>query len=177
MKIASLTQVITITASLLAGGGVPKGYDFIKYDLLGIARNDAEAFTRHLMDEHVMTDEVCKTATLDAREGFASLTVRPDDCFVIKRKDSYGNIVDMKLLPPPDRADKIKTMYSDSCGIAYAGETPFDFGFHKGGFDYDESKKGSSILRVYKDGCTLRYEYSIYGSTQKWQWIKYDHQK
>lgn len=176
MKIASnLTQVLTVAVSLFAGGGIPKGYDFIKHDLMGIARNDAEAFTRHLMDEHVLSDEVCKTATLDAKEGFASLTVRPDDCFVVKRKDAYGNIVSMHLLPPPDRADKIKEMYSSNSGIAYAGEAPFDFGFHKGGFDYVESKKGSSVLRVYKDSCTLRYEYSIYGATQRWQWVKYQH--
>ena len=176
MKIVSnLTQVITVAVSLFAGGGIPKGYDFIKYDLMGKPHNDAEAFNLHLMDEHMLKDEVCKTATLDAREGFAAISIRPDDCIVVKRKDSYGNVLDMKLLPPPDRAEKIKEMYSSNSGIAYAGEKPFDFGYHKGGFDYVQSQKGSSILRVYKDSCVLRYEFNKYGTTQRWQWVKYQH--
>ena len=180
IKIASnLTQVITVAISLFAGGGIPKGYDFVKYDLLKKPHNEQEAFTRHLMNEHVLNDEVCKTATLDARDGFAAISIRPDDCIVIKRKDSYGNVIDMKLLPPPDRADKIKAMYSDNCGIAYASEIPFDFGVHQGGFDYVQSKKdtknGVSILRVYKDGCTLRYRIDTYGYVKDWQWISYKH--
>ena len=175
MKIANtITIGLAIIGSL---GSIPTGINAIKYDLLGIARNDAEAFTRHLMDEHVLSDEVCKTATLDAKDGFAAISLRPDDCIVIKRKDSYGNVIDMKLLPPPDRADKIKELYSDNSGIAYAGEQPFDFKVHREDlpYKYDESKKGSSVLRVYKDSCILRYEFSRYGTAQNFQWIKYNH--
>lgn len=177
MKITNLIPIIIAIAGSL--GSIPTGVNAIKHDLLGIARNDAEAFTRHLMDEHMLTDEACKTATLDAREGFAAISIRPDDCIIIKRKDAYGNVIDMKLLPPPDRAEKIKEMYSDNSNIAYAGEKPFEFGVHKGGFDYDQSKKatknGVSILRVYKDGCTLRYRIDTYGYVKDWQWVKYQH--
>src|SRR3972149_10335862 len=124
MKIANrITTWIAILSSLpLSITGIVKVVDLVKHDLAGMARNEAEAFTRHLMDDHVLSDEVCKTATLDAKEGFAAISLRPDDCIVIKRKDAYGNVIDMKLLPPPDRVDKIKEMYSGNSGIAYAGQ-------------------------------------------------------
>lgn len=177
MKIANnLTTWIAILGSLpLAAGGISKGIDIVRHDLIGIARNEEEAFQRHLMSDHFMSEEKAYCDVISAKNGFVVVNMFPDGCVTIKRKDENGNIVSMKVLPEPGKVDKIKEIYSDNSGIVYASEVPFKFGVHLGDFDYVESKKGSSVLRVYGDSCILRYEFSIYGASQRWKWIRYNH--
>lgn len=180
MKFNSVITTIIAVSSLFAGGGIPKGVDFIKYDVLGKVHNFDEACMRHLISDHLSIEEECKSVTLNAREGFASITIRPDDCIVIKRKDNYGNIMSSKLLPDPKMVDKIKELYSfNDYSVVYASETSFDFGVHKGAFDYAEIEKVVKsemvVIRTYTDRCVLRYNLDRSGFVKNWVWIKYRH--
>lgn len=176
MKItSSITIALAICGSL---GSIPTGINAIKYDLLGMARNEPEVYTRHMIADHLVSIEEPQATVIYRPNEFISVNVFPDGCVVVKRKTTDGMVTSNTVVPDPKMVDKIKELYSGSDNnIAYAMEPPFDFGAHKADYGYDESKKGSSVLRVYKDGCVLRYEFNKYGTSQRWQWIKYNHQK
>ena len=64
-------------------------------------------------------------------DGVIIVNVFPDKCVVVKRKTGDGMVTAMKVLPDPERAQKIKELYSDTDnGVVYAMAAPFDFSAH-----------------------------------------------
>ena len=164
------------TIIALSLGGIVESIDRIKYDLLGKARNIPEANTRHMIADHLTEKEEVKSWVVRLPSEFLTINVSLDGCVVLKRKTIEGMVTSNTVVPAPKMADKIKELYSENdFNLAYAMELVFNLGAHKKDYAYDESKKDSSMLRTYKDGCVLRYEFDKYGVTQHWQWIKYQH--
>lgn len=174
----NLSTWLAIPAALaLSIGGITKSIDLFKYDLLGMARNEAEAYTRHMISDHLGSDEETKTMVMRCPKEVIILSVAPDGCATLKRKTIEGMVTSNTLVPDPKMADKIKELYSGSDnGVAYAMAAPFDFGAHNKDYGYKEEKtSGAAIVRTYGDGCVLRYEFDKYGNSLNWTWIKYNH--
>ncbi len=178
MKITnSLSTWLAIAGMLPMGvGGIAKGVDILRYDFLGKAHNEEEVYVRHMTSDHLLDNEHAQTTKIPVTDGVIIVNVFPDKCVVVKRKTSDGMVTAMKVLPDPEKAEKIKEIYSDcSNGVAYAMAAPFDFGAHKQDCDYKEEKQGVAIVRSYGDGCVLRYEFDKYGNSKNWVWVKYKH--
>ena len=178
MKIANnvSTWLAIFGALPLAIGGISKGIDTFRYDLFGVPRNDEEVFVKHMTSDHLLDNEQAQTHVIHVTDGVIIVNVFPDKCVVVKRKTGDGMVTAMKVLPDPEKAEKIKEIYSDSDnGTAYAMAAPFDFGNHKQDYDYKEEKRGAAIVRSYSDGCVLSYGFDKYGNSRGWEWIKYRH--
>lgn len=178
MKIANnLTTWLSIPPLIaVALGGITKGVETFRYDLFGAPRNDEEAYVLHMASDHLLDNETAQTTSIPVSDGVIIVNVFPDKCVVVKRKTEDGMVTAMKVLPDPERAQKIKELYSDTDnGVAYAMAAPFDFCAHKHDSDYKEEKRGATIVRTYSDGCVLRYEFDKYGNTKNWTWVKYNH--
>ena len=157
-------------------GSVSKGVEILKYDLLNMPENDEEIYMRHSISDHLLDNEHAQTTIIPVTDGIIIVNVFPDKCVVVKRKTNEGMVTAMKVLPDPDKAEKIKEIYSDSDkGMAYAMAAQFDFGAHNKDYGYKEEKQGAAIDRTYGDGCTLRYEFDKYGNSRNWTWVKYNH--
>lgn len=180
MKIANnLSTWLAILGALpLAVGGVSKGIETFKFDLFGMPRNDEEVFVKHMVSDHVLGNENAQTTTIPVTDGVIIVNVFKDKCVVVKRKTGDGMVTAMKVLPDPEKAEKIKEIYSDyDNGVAYAMAAPFYFGVHKQDCDYKERKSDGGILRTYSDGCVLRYEFDKYGNSKGWEWVQYKHKE
>lgn len=178
MKIANkLSTYLAIPATIaLSLGGISKSIDLIKYDILDMSRNEAEAYTRHMISDHLGSDEETQTMVMHCPKETIILNMSPDGCATLKRKTIEGMVTSNTLVPDPKMADKIKELYTDSDnGIVCAMAAPFDFGIHKQDYDYKEEKRGAAIDRTYGDGCILRYGFDKYGNSKDWAWIKYRH--
>lgn len=178
MKIANnvSTWLAIFGAIPLAVGGISKGVDTFRYDIFGVPRNDEEIFVRHMASDHLLDNEQAQTTVIPVSDGVIIVNVFPDKCVVVKRKTDEGMVTAMKVLPDPEKAEKIKELYSDSDNsVAYAMAAPFDFGVHKQDYNYKEEKQGASVLRTYGDSCVLRYEFDKYGNSKNWTWLKYRH--
>lgn len=178
MKIANnLTTWLAIPGAIvIALGAITKGMETFRYDLLGMARNDEEVFVKHMTSDHLFDNETSQSNSIPVSDGTIIVNVFPDKCVVVKRKTSEGMVTAMKVLPDPEKAEKIKEIYSDyNNGVAYAMAAPFDFGAHAQDCDYKEEKRGVAIVRTYGDGCILRYEFDKYGNSKNWSWVKYNH--
>ena len=178
MKITnSISTWLAILGALpLAVGGISKGVDTFRYDLFGVPRNDEEVFVKHMTSDHLLDNEHAQTTIIPVTDGMVIVNVFPDKCVVVKRKTSEGMVTAMKVLPDPEKAEKIKEIYSDSDnGTAYAMAAPFDFGAHNKDYGYKEEKRGAAIVRTYGDGCVLKYEFDKYGNSKGWTWVKYKH--
>lgn len=180
MKIANnLTTWLTIAGMIPLGiGGITKGIDLLRYDLLDKAKNDEEIYIRHMIADHLQTSEITKTYPIPIEGGGRLLVnVYKDKCGVVKRETEDGMITKNTVFPDPDRAGKIKEMYSSSNGLAYAMAPPFDFGYHRKDKGYEENKKGNVVYWKYQDGCVLSYRYDDYGNTKDWRWEVYNHDR
>ena len=178
MKIANnVSTWLAIPATIaLSLGGISKSIDLVKYDILDKSRNEAEAYTRHMISDHLGSAEETQTMVMRCPKETIILNVSPDGCAALKRKTIEGMVTSNTLVPDPKMADKIKELYSGSDkGTAYAMAAPFDFGVHKQDYDYKEEKQGAAIVRTYGDNCVLRYEFDKYGNSRNWTWVKYKH--
>ena len=158
-------------------GGITKGIDLLKYDLLGKARNDDQVYIRHMISDHLQSEEDAKTTTIPLDNGFLIINIYKDKCVIVKRKTVDGMITKNTVLPDPDRIEKIKEMYSSSRGIAYAMSPAFDLGYHRRDYNYKEKQDGKDIYRVYNDKCLLVYSLDAYGNTVNWRWRAYNHDR
>lgn len=178
MKIANnLSTWLAVFAALpLAFGGITKAIESIRYDLIGTPRNDEEIFIKHTLSDHLMDKEPSQTHKIPVTDGIIIVNVFPDKCVVVKRKTNEGMVTAMKVLPDPEKIEKIKSLYSDgSNGIAYAATPAFDFGQHKNDQSYNEAKAGEEVIRAYKDKCSLKYGFDKYGNSKGWVWLRYNH--
>lgn len=177
MKIANNvgTWLAIFGAIPLAIGGITKGIDLLRYDLLGKAHNDEEVYIRHMIADHLQISEATKTTTIPISDGYLIISVYRDKCVVVKRETEDGMVTKNTVLPDPDKAEKIKKMYSNSGNLVYAMSPSFDFGYHKRDSNYRENQKGREIFRLYNDGCVLAYSYDDYGNTGNWHWKVYKH--
>lgn len=174
MKITNIIALMTAIPLVL--GGITKGVDMVKYNLLGKAHNDEEVYVRHMKADHLYTDEKPAITNIQIPDGgLARFLAYSDGCIVIKRQTEDGMTTGNKIFVKPEYAEKIKEMYSDSGNIAYAGMQKFDFGVHKGDLNYKEEKKRTIVIRYYRDGCNLGYEIDDYGNTASWRWLLYKH--
>lgn len=169
------TWLAILGAIPLAVGGITKGIDLLRYDLLNKAHNDEEIYTRHMIADHLQTSETVKTTTLLVNGGYLVINIYKDKCVVVKRETEDGMVIKNTVLPDPEKAEKIKNMYSNSGNLAYAMSPPFDFGHHRKDYGYEEKKKGAMIYRIYRDECVLSYSYDNYGNTINWRWEVYRH--
>lgn len=180
MKIANnvSTWLAVLGAIPLAVGGISKGIDIFRYDVFGMSRNDEEVFVKHMTSDHLLDNEHAQTTTIPVADGVIIVNVFPDKCVVVKRKTFDGMVTAMKVLPDPEKAEKIKEIYSDcNNGVVYAMVAPFYFGAHKQDNNYKEQKSDGGILRTYSDGCVLRYEFDKYGNSKHWEWVEYKHKE
>lgn len=169
-----LALISMIPASIT---GIIKGVEEFQHRVLGKAQSVNEIYMRHLIYDHIMKEDKSERNTMNTREGFAEICKFPsDDCIAVQRKTEYGDPISITVLPSPDKIDKIKEIYSSSCGVAYAQGIKFDFGVHLKDFKCKEIIVKDLVKRVYSDGCCLQYRYDVKsGSTIDWTWIIYKH--
>ena len=124
-----------------------------------------------------MKEDKSERSTMNTREGFAEICKFPsDDCIAVQRKTEYGDPISITVLPSPDKADKIKEMYSGNYNVVYAEGIKFDFGVHLKDFNCKEVIYGNTVKRTYSDGCCLQYRYDTKtGQTIDWTWLVYEH--
>lgn len=168
---------ILIPVILASVTGIFKGVEEFQYKVMGKAHSVNEIYMRHLINDHIMTEEKADRKTTDTKEGYAEMSkYSSDDCIAIQRRSEYGDVISITVLPSPDKADKIKEIYSSNYGVAYAGQIKFDFGVHLKDFKCKETINGNTVKRTYSDGCCLQYKYDVKsGLTIDWVWLVYKH--
>lgn len=179
MEIISKLKNLSISIPVILASitGIIKGVEEFQYRIMGKAHSVNEIYMRHLINDHIMTEEKADRKTTDTKEGYAEMSkYSSDDCIAIQRRSEYGDVISITVLPSPDKADKIKEIYSSGSGVAYAGGIKFDFGVHLKDFNCIEVRSGSIVKRTYNDGCRLQYKYDVKsGSTIDWVWLIYKH--
>jgi len=135
-----------------------------------------------MFDDHLIKDDERLENNVKSGGSTISTWVYKDKCIVVRRIEEDGNIGGYKILPHPYHAEEIKEKFSmGDFGNpdVYAAESKFSFGYHKGDKEFVEvfkkAKRGSKVVRTYKDGCKLAYEIDNYGNTHVWRWIIYNH--
>lgn len=168
---------ISIPVILASVTGIFKGVEEFQYKVMGKAHSINEIYMRHLIYDHIMKEDKSERSTMNTREGFAEICKFPsDDCIAVQRKTEYGDPISITVLPSPDKADKIREMYSSNSYIVYADGIKFDFGIHLKDFKCSEVINGNTVKRIYSDGCLLQYKYDVKsGSTVDWVWLVYKH--
>ena len=176
-KLKNLSILIPIILASITG--IVKGVEEFRYKILGKAHSVNEIYMRHLINDHIMIEEKADRKTTDTKEGYAEMSKYPsDDCIAIQRRSEYGDVISITVLPSPDKADKIKEIYSNNYDVVYADGIKFDFGVHLKDFKCEEVINKNTVKRTYSDGCCLQYKYDVKsGSTVDWVWIKYNHNK
>ena len=146
----SISTWLAILGALpIAVGAISKGVDTFRYDLFGAPRNDEEVFVKHMTSDHLLDNEHAQTTIIPVTDGMVIVNVFPDKCVVVKRKTSEGMVTAMKVLPDPEKSEKIKEIYSDSDKVLPTQWLPpFDFGAHNKDYGYKEEKRGAAIVQT-----------------------------
>lgn len=110
---------ISIPVILVSITGIFKGVEEFQYKVMGKAHSVNEIYMRHLIFDHVMKEDKSDRSTIDTKEGYAEISKFKDDCIAVQRKTEYGDTISITVLPSPDKADKIKEIYSSNSNVAY----------------------------------------------------------
>lgn len=158
----------------VAIGGVSKGVDILKFDILGLPKNSEERYIQHMVKYHFANNETPKTATIDRDDG-SKIMIQDylDGCTTMKKISKDGLPSGFKIIPAEGKEDSLG-MYGG--GVAYAGQQQkLDLGAHKDDLNYNEVVKDNKIERTYGDGCVLVGYIDEYGNVGGWVWVKNKH--
>lgn len=175
MKIASILKnwLIVLPMIPVAVGGVSKGIDILKHDIIGLPKNSEERYIQHMVRSHFVEDENSKSTTIETNNGNkVIIQVFSDGCVTMKRISRDGLAGGFKIIPEPGKEDNLSR---NENGIAYAGQTGIDLGSHRNDVNYKEKIDDRKIIREYGDGCILIGHIDKYGNVKNWEWTKYKH--
>ena len=157
----------------VAIGGVAKGVDILKYDIVGLPKNSEEKYIQHMIRSHFVEGENSKSTTIEMDNGNkVIIQVFKDGCVTMKRISKDGLASGLKIIPEPEREDSLS---KNEGNIAYAGMSKVDLGAHRNDSNFKEHIKSNEIVRVYNDGCVLIGRLSKLGNIDRWEWVKYQH--
>ncbi len=156
----------------VAIGGVSKGIDILKFDIIGLPKNSEERYIQHMVKYHFANNETPKSATIERDDG-SKITIQDylDGCTTMKKISKDGLPSGFKIIPAEGKEDDLG-MYDD--GVAYAGQQRLDLRVHKNDLNYTEKVIGNRIERTYGDGCLLVGLIDEYGNVT-WEWVRFKH--
>lgn len=157
----------------VAIGGVSKGIDILKFDILGLPKNSEERYIQHMVRSHFAEGEGSKSTTIEMESGNKIIVqVFKDGCVTMKRVSKDGLAGGFKIIPEPGKEDSLSR---NENGVAYAGQVKIDLGSHRDDVNYNEKMTDKKIIREYRDGCVLIGYIDKYGNVKNWEWIRYNH--
>ena len=176
MKIISKLKnwLIVLPMIPVAVGGVSKGIDILKHDIIGLPKNSEERHIQHLVKYHFNSNETPKSATIDRNDG-SKIIIQDysDGCTTMKKISKEGLPSGFKIIPESEKEENFG--WNDN-NIVYAGKSQkLNLGSHRDDLNYKEKMIENKIERTYGDGCVLIGFIDEYGNVNKWEWIKYKH--
>ncbi len=160
----------------VAVGGVSKGIDVLKYDIIGLPKNSEEKYIQHMVRSHFTEGENSKSTTIEMDNGSKLIVqIFKDGCITMKRISRDGLPGGFKIIPEPGKEDNLS---KNENGIVYAGQkTRINLGSHRDDINYNEKIINKKIIREYGDGCVLIGSIDSYGNVNNWEWVKYKHKQ
>lgn len=157
----------------VAVGGVSKGLDILKYDIVGLPKNSEERYIQHMVRSHFVEGENSKSTTIEMESGNKIIVqVFKDGCVTMKRISTDGLASGFKIIPEPGKENDLS---KNENGIAYAGVPKVDLGVHRNDSNFRENMKNNNVIRIYNDGCVLVGYMGKLGNIDRWEWVKYNH--
>lgn len=165
--------LILIPMIPVAIGGIAKGLDIFRYDILKFPKNSEERYIQHMVRSHFIEGESSKSTTIEMENGSKIIVqVFKDGCVTMKRISKDGLAGGFKIIPEPGEEDNLSR---NENGIVYAGQTEINLGSHRNDINYEEKIIDKRIIRKYNDGCVLVGHIDKYGNVKNWEWTRYKH--